>query len=419
MSDAEEDGRDGEGGKGGGRGGSKNHNKYRKDKPWDSASIDHWSIPDWKDDNMKSSLLEESSFATLFPKYREKYLREVWPIVTKALQKRGVSCELDLIEGSMTVRTTRKTRDPYVIIKARDVIKLLARSIPVQQALRVLEDDVNCDIIKIGGMVRNKERFVKRRARLVGPDGSTLKALELLTGCYVLVQGNTVSAMGSYQGLKQVRKVVTDCMNNVHPVYNIKTLMIRRELAKDPNLKDENWERFLPQFHKKNVKRKKPAVIREKKVYTPFPPAQTPRKVDEQLESGEFFLNERQRKAKKRAEKKAKSAEVSAAKRKNREQDLEPTERDYDGRGGTDSEVGAEDAGGSAAPKGGGGKKRRRDAAPAEGSGSRGEDLDRLKKGFLGGGKGGGGRGRGVAVGATSVEDYIQPKRKKAPKGPS
>lgn len=64
-------------------------------------------------------------------------------------QKRGISCELDLIEGSMTVRTTRKTRDPYVIIKARDLIKLLARSIPVQQSLRVLDDDINCDIIKV------------------------------------------------------------------------------------------------------------------------------------------------------------------------------------------------------------------------------------------------------------------------------
>ncbi|CAN0564934.1 unnamed protein product, partial [Laminaria digitata] len=97
----------------------------------------------------QSGLLEESSFATLFPKYREKYLREVWPMVTKALQKRGVSCELDLIEGSMTVRTTKKTRDPYMIIKGRDLIKLLARSLPAQQALKVLDDDVNCDIVKV------------------------------------------------------------------------------------------------------------------------------------------------------------------------------------------------------------------------------------------------------------------------------
>ncbi len=56
----------------------------------------------------------------------------------------GIKFELNLLEGSMTVRTTKKTWDPYSIIKARDVIKLISRSVPYQQALRVMEDDVTC-----------------------------------------------------------------------------------------------------------------------------------------------------------------------------------------------------------------------------------------------------------------------------------
>ncbi|KAL4996943.1 hypothetical protein BDV10DRAFT_98996 [Aspergillus recurvatus] len=297
-----------------------------KDKPWDTEDIDKWKIEEFKpEDNPGGSFAEESSFATLFPKYREVYLKEAWPVVTRALEKHGIACTLDLVEGSMTVKTTRKTYDPAAILKARDLIKLLSRSVPVQQALKILEDGVACDIIKIRNQVRNKERFVKRRQRILGPQGSTLKALELLTGTYILVQGNTVSAMGPYKGLKEVRRIVDDCMANIHPIYHIKELMIKRELAKDPTLAHESWDRFLPNFKKRTLsKRRTPFKVtdKSKKVYTPFPPAPEKSKVDLQIESGEYFLS-------KEAKERAQKEEVMEKQRLKREEKMKEREKAF------------------------------------------------------------------------------------------
>ncbi|CCF57661.1 hypothetical protein KAFR_0D00150 [Kazachstania africana CBS 2517] len=306
---------------------------YNKEKPWDTEDIDKWQTEEFKPEDNASGLpfAEESSFMTLFPKYRESYLKSVWKDVTKALEKHHIACILDLVEGSMTVKTTRKTYDPAIILKARDLIKLLARSVPFPQAIKILEDNMACDVIKIGNFVSNKERFVKRRQRLVGPNGNTLKALELLTKCYILVQGNTVSAMGPFKGLKEVRRVVEDCMLNVHPIYHIKELMIKRELAKKPELANEDWSRFLPMFKKRNVARKKPKKIRkEKKVYTPFPPTQLPRKVDLEIESGEYFLSKKEKEVKKLEERKEEQAKKQEEKEKERKKNyIAPKEESY------------------------------------------------------------------------------------------
>ena len=108
--------------------------------------------------------------------------------------------------------------------------------------------------------------------------------------------------------------------------------MIRRELAKDPKLATESWDRFLPQFRKRHLKtsektakknekldQKREARVaaglapdvsaeekKKKKVYTPFPPAQQPSKIDLQLESGEYFLKASEKAAKEEAKRKQK-----------------------------------------------------------------------------------------------------------------
>jgi ribosomal RNA assembly protein len=79
--------------------------------------------------------------------------------------------------------------------------------------------------------------------------------------------------------------------------------MIKRELAKDPKLANESWDRFLPKFRRKHLKTSEKTARKnewleaknversaaglepiktakpQKKSYTPFPPPQLPRKV--------------------------------------------------------------------------------------------------------------------------------------------
>lgn len=110
-----------------------------------------------------------------------------------------------------------------------------------------------------------------------------------------MVQGSTVAVVGHYKQLKAVRRVVIDCMENIHPIYHIKELMIKKELMKDEKLKGQNWDRFLPNFKKRitNLKKKKVAIKKRERKTFPDLPVQS--KQDILIETGEYFLTQQEK----------------------------------------------------------------------------------------------------------------------------
>ncbi len=143
----------------------------------------------------------------------------------------------------------------------------------------------------------------------------TTPQIELLTKCYVLVYGRTVCVIGASKGIGLVRKIVMDCMNNIHPIYQLKRLMVEQELSSNPDAANVSWDRFLPSF--KKLKRnnntafggKKTSVRngltvnqikkmankkkrRQSNKYTPWPPAPTMSKIDIAMESGAYWNKE-------------------------------------------------------------------------------------------------------------------------------
>ena len=57
--------------------------------------------------------------------------------------------KLDCHEGDLTVATTKDTWDPYAILLARDVIKLISRHVKLEIAVKVFDENTTSEIINV------------------------------------------------------------------------------------------------------------------------------------------------------------------------------------------------------------------------------------------------------------------------------
>ncbi|ORE00131.1 KRR1 [Hepatospora eriocheir] len=200
-------------------------------------------IPEWNEKLVKE-FTETSECAVMYPKFRMNYLKSVQKYIEKALHNKKLKFEMN--DDEMRVFTTKQTRDPCAIISGDEMINLLSKGFCLEDAMKVLEDDIYSDIVKVNNLCAAKT-LENRKSRLQNP--SVIKALELLTKTKILVLNKIVGIIGEYDGIEVIKNVVIDCFQkNIHPAYKIKELMIKKNLSKD-DVKG-NWDRFLPDIKK-------------------------------------------------------------------------------------------------------------------------------------------------------------------------
>lgn len=238
--------------------------------------------------DFKHEFTETSTENICYPKYREKYITQTEKYIKKVLDLKSLECKIDYENHTITVSTSKKTRDPIFYLKGLDFIKYVCRGVSVEEAMKIMDDDCYGDIINLRELSKTDKIFEKRKSRLIGKDETTIKAIKLLTGCYIFIHGKTAVIIGPFKGIEEAKEIIVNCMFNIHPIFEIKKLIEKRKLAKDASKANENWDRFLPKIEKTHSKSRK---TKKKKEEGPLVNIQKS-KEDIKLETGEYFIKD-------------------------------------------------------------------------------------------------------------------------------
>ncbi|MES1904256.1 MAG: ribosomal RNA assembly protein krr1 [Paramarteilia canceri] len=181
-------------------------------------------------------------------------------------------------------------------------------------AQEIYDENTSSALVYIKRYVKDKKVFINRRNRMFGPDGMTLKAIQMITETTLIIQGGTVAIIGPERGVKNAVKIVEDVMKNVHPVFSIKELMDKKKLQKNPqdaittindavsnsrkkaNKESRDRKREIKKAMKAKALKVKEKLEQRENDDDDLPELPKKSKIDLQIESGEYFMNEKDKK---------------------------------------------------------------------------------------------------------------------------
>ncbi len=96
--------------------------------------------------------------------------------------------------------------DGLNLYQAKNIIKAIARGFAPVRAERLLEEDIQLEILELGKFTEKKMKVIK--SRIIGTDGKMREEIETGSGSYVSVYGKTVSLIGTYEQNKIAKTAI-------------------------------------------------------------------------------------------------------------------------------------------------------------------------------------------------------------------
>ncbi|HDM66787.1 MAG TPA: RNA-processing protein [Thermoplasmatales archaeon] len=123
-------------------------------------------------------------------------------------EKTNTRIIIDSKFGEVTI-DDKEAEDPLLIFKVENIVRAIGRGFSPEQALKLLDDEMDLYIFDIHDYAGKKQSHIRRlKGRVIGKNGKTKRVLEDLTDSRISVYGHTVSIIANVVEMDIIKKAI-------------------------------------------------------------------------------------------------------------------------------------------------------------------------------------------------------------------
>lgn len=122
--------------------------------------------------------------------------------------------DIDSDEGTVAIYPGDTMEDPLGVWKANHIVKAIARGFNPDLAIKLNEDDVYLEVIKISQFVgKSKKAIARYKGRIIGKEGKTREIIVDMAEVDMAIYGKTVSLIGQLDNVMIAKEAVEMILN--------------------------------------------------------------------------------------------------------------------------------------------------------------------------------------------------------------